>query len=139
MRVLTSFHIFVETGPERYASKNFSMILSVPANQANFQFQNTVTGPAAVALREYLQTHNLKSPTDHHDSSFQFAIKTPLEMWSYLKESPSKAKMSNKSMRSSAIVGSAAVPPYSFAEELRCKANDEVAVVDVGGGKGQGL
>jgi hypothetical protein len=139
MRVLTSSHIFVETGAERYASNHFSRILGTPANRAHFQVQNTIVGPAGGALGAYLETHNLRSPTDHHDSPLQFALKTPHDLWCYLKEDPSRAKMFNESMRSSAIVGADGVPPFPFATELKCDSEDEVVVVDVGGGKGQAL
>jgi O-methyltransferase domain len=139
MRVLTSSHIFVETGPERYASNHFSRILGEPANRAHFQVQNTIVGPAGGALGAYLESHNLQSPTDHHDSPLQFALKTPHDLWGYLKEDPSRGKMFNESMRSSAIVGAAGVPPFPFATELKCQSEDEVLIVDVGGGKGQAL
>ncbi|PMD35786.1 S-adenosyl-L-methionine-dependent methyltransferase [Hyaloscypha variabilis F] len=139
MRVLTSSHIWVETGPRRYASNHFSRILGTPANRAHFQIQNTIVGPAAGKLGAYLETHNLRSPTDHHDTPLQYALKTPHDLWGYLKEEPSRAKMFNESMRSSAIVGAAGVPPFPFATELKCKSEDEVVIVDVGGGKGQAL
>jgi hypothetical protein len=139
MRVLTSSHIFVETGRERYASNHFSRILGTPENRAHFQIQNTIVGPAAGALGAYLETHNLRSPTDHHDSPLQFALKTPYDFWGYLKEDPMRAKMFNQSMRSSAIVGAAGVPPFPFADELKCDSEEEVLIVDVGGGKGQAL
>jgi O-methyltransferase domain len=138
MRVLTSSHIFVETGPERYASNHFSRILSTPANRAHFKVQNTILGPAAGSLGEYLEAHNLTSPADHYDAPLQFALKTPHDFWGYLKEDPVRSKLFNESMRSSAIVGIAAVPPYPF-EELKCELEDEVLIVDVGGGKGQAL
>jgi hypothetical protein len=139
MRVLTSSHIFVETGVERYASNHFSQILGTPANRAHFQVQNTIVGPAGGALGAYLETHNLRSPTDHNDSPLQFALKTPHDLWGYLKEDPLRAKMFNESMRSSAIVGAAGVPPFPFATELKCDSENEVVIVDVGGGKGQAL
>jgi hypothetical protein len=121
MRVLTSSHIFVETGSERYASNHFSRILGEPANRAHFQVQNTIVGPAGGALGAYLESHNL------HD------------LWGYLKQEPSRGKMFNESMRSSAIVGAAGVPPFPFATELNYQSEDEVLIVDVGGGKGQAL
>jgi O-methyltransferase domain len=139
MRVLTSSHIFIETGRERYASNHFSRILSTPSNRAHFEVQNTIVGPAGAALGAYLETHNLKSPADHLDSPLQFALNTPHDLWGYLKEDPSRAKMFNESMRSSAIVGATGVPPFPFATELKCDSEDEVLIVDVGGGKGQAL
>ena len=139
MRVLTSSHIFVETGPERYAPNHLSRILGTRSNRAHFQVQNTIVGPASVALGAYLETHNFKSPTNHLDSPLQFALKTPHDLWGYLKEDPRRAKLFNESMRSSAIVGAAGVPPFPFAAELKCESEDEVLIVDVGGGKGQAL
>jgi len=139
MRVLTSSHIFLETGPRRYASNHFSRILGTSANRAHFQIQNTVVGPAAGKLGAYLESHGLRSPTDHLDSPLQFALNTPHDLWGYLKEDPARSKMFNESMRSSAIVGAAGVPPFPFATELKCESESEVAIVDVGGGKGQAL
>jgi hypothetical protein len=139
MRVLTSSHIFVETGSERYASNPFSRILSAPANRAHFKIQNTIIGPAAGSLGEFLETHGLKSPTDHHDAPLQFALKTHHDFWGYLKEDPARSKLFNDSMRSSAIVGAAAVPPFPFETGLKCDSEDKVLIVDIGGGKGQAL
>lgn len=139
MRVLTSSHIFVETGLERYASNHFSRILGTPANRAHFQVQNIIVGPAAGALGAYLEAHSFRSPTDHHNSPLQFALKTPHDLWGYLKEDPSRAKMFNESMRSSAIVGAAGVPPFPFVDKLQIETEEEVLIVDVGGGKGQAL
>jgi len=139
MRVLTSSQIFFETGPRRYASNHFSRILATPANRAHFLIQNTVVGPAAGKLGTYLESHDFRSPTDHLDSPLQFALNTTHDLWGYLKEDPARSKMFNESMRSSAIVGAAGVPPFPFATELKCESEKEVAIVDVGGGKGQAL
>lgn len=139
MRVLTSSHIFVETGSERYASNHFSRILSTPANRAHFKIQNTILGPAAGSLGEFLETHSLEIPTDHHDTPLQFALKTPHDFWGYLKEDPARSQLFNDSMRSSAIVGAATVPPFPFGTGLKCDSEDEVLIIDVGGGKGQAL
>jgi len=139
MRALTSSHIFVETGPERYTSNHLSRILSTPPNRAHFIFGATILGPGATSLGQYLETHNLTNPTDHHDAPLQFAHKTSLDVWSYLKEDPMRSKIFNESMRSSAILGAGAVPSFPFAAELKCDSEDQVLIVDVGGGKGQAL
>jgi hypothetical protein len=36
-------------------------------------------------------------------------------------------------------VGAAGVPPFPFADELKCDSEEEVLIVDIGGGKGQAL
>jgi hypothetical protein len=42
-------------------------------------------------------------------------------------------------MRSSAIVGAVAVPPFPFSAELKCDSEDEVLIVNVRGREGQAL
>jgi hypothetical protein len=100
--------------------------------------QNSVLGPSIATLGDYLESHCFASPSDHHDSPFQFAQKTQSTLWEYLKENPAKSKIFNDSMRSSAIVGASGVPPFPFLTELTCDP-DEVLIVDIGGGKGQAL
>lgn len=137
MRVLTSSYIFTETAPENYAHNHLSRILSDPANRAHFYIQNNILGSAGASLGQYLESHNLASPVSHDDTPFQFALNTKLDFWAYLHESPSRSKIFNESMQSSAIVGASGVPPFPFTE-LGCEP-DDVLLVDIGGGKGQVL
>jgi hypothetical protein len=137
MRALTSSHIFEEIAPEQYIHNTMSRLLSEPANRAHFQIQNNILGPAGASLGQFLQSHNLTSPTSHTDAPFQFALNTKLDLWGYLQDDPARAKIFNESMRSSAIIGVSGIPPFSFME-LSCEPN-EVLIVDIGGGKGQVL
>lgn len=137
MRVLTSSYIFTETAPEHYTHNHLSRILSDPANRAHFHIHNNILGPAGARLGQYLESHNLVIPISHDDAPFQFALNTKLDFWAYLHDDPSRSKIFNESMRSSAIVGASGVPPFPFSE-LESEPGG-VLLVDIGGGKGQVL
>jgi O-methyltransferase domain len=122
-----------------YAHSHLSRILSTGPNRALFYMHNTILGPGAMSLNQYLESHSFSNPTDHHDAPFQYGHKTTLDLWAYLQEKPARSKIFNEHMRSSAIVGSSALPPFPFSTELKCDSDEEVLLVDIGGGKGQAL
>ena len=143
MRACTSTHCFHEVSPSHYTQNAFSAIFLVPANRDMFQQMYDFVGHAVYAMPHFLKSIKYHSPTDYHNSPFQYGHRTSLGFWEYLKEDPERAKVFNSGMQSLATVGVEArsAGHYPFDEELgreELKETD-VVVVDVGGGRGQAL
>ena len=100
-------------------------------------------GQGVYAMPHFLASIQYQNPTDYHKGAFQFAHRTGLGFWEYLKEDPKRMKLFNSGMRSLATIGGAAksAGPYPFEKEFgREEIKDtDVAIVDVGGGRGQAL
>ena len=143
MRACTSTHLFQEVSPLHYAHNAFSTIFLVPANRDMFRQMYDFLGQGVYAIPHFLASINYKNPTDYNNSAFQYGHHTSLGFWEYLKEDPERAKVFNSGMRSLATVGGAAgsAGPYPFEEQLGTEDIKEidVAIVDLGGGRGQAL
>lgn len=100
-------------------------------------------GLGVYAMPHFLASTQYQNPTCYNYGAFQFAHRTRLGFWEYLKENPERMKLFNGGMRSLATISGAArsAGPYPFEEELgREEIRDtDVAIVDVGGGRGQAL
>ena len=100
-------------------------------------------GKGVYALPQFLESTEYQNPTDYDNAAFQYGHNTSLGFWEYLKEDPERAKIFNNGMQSLATIGGAArsAGPYPFDEKLGIEEVDEtdVAIVDVGGGRGQAL
>ena len=100
-------------------------------------------GKAVYAMPNFFELTNYQNPTKYNDGPFQYGHRTSLGFWEYLKEDPRRAKLFNSGMKSLATVGEAAqsAGPFPFDKELEVEEikETEVAVVDIGGGRGQAL
>ena len=143
MRACTSTHLFQEVSPLHYAHNAFSAIFLVDANRDMFQQMYDFLGQGVYAIPYFLTSTNYQNPTDYNNSAFQYGHHTSLGFWEYLKEDPERAKVFNSGMRSLATVGGAtgSAGPYPFEEQLGTEDVEEtdIAIVDVGGGRGQAL
>ena len=143
MRACTSTHLFQEVSPLHYAHNAFSAIFLVAANRDMFQQMYDFLGQGVYAIPHFLASINYQNPTDYDNSAFQYGHHTSLGFWEYLKEDPERAKVFNSGMRSLATVGGAArsAGPYPFEEQLGTEdvKETDVAIVDLGGGRGQAL
>lgn len=83
-----------------------------------------------------------QSHGSYEDGPFQLGARTHLGFWEYLKEVPARMQLFSAGMRSQVTVGNGRRSgAFLFGEVLGkdpC-AEDEVAIVDVGGGRGQAL
>jgi O-methyltransferase domain len=94
------------------------------------------------ALPEYGIKTGWQSNGTYAEGPFQLGARTKLEFWEYLKEDPQRMKLFNSGMRSQATIGNGSLSgAYPFGEELNAVQveDDEVLIVDVGGGRGQSL
>lgn len=94
-------------------------------------------------MPHFLESSKYRTPTGYNDGAFQYGHRTHLGFWEYLKEEPERMTIFNSGMRSLATIGGAtrSAGSYRFDEELGKYdvGDDDVAIVDVGGGRGQAL
>ena len=99
------------------------------------------TSKGVFALPEFLASKGWKEHDSYQDGPFQLGAHTELGFWEYIQEDPQRTRMFNAGMRSQITVGHGPLSgAYPFGQELAGKcAEDEVLIVDVGGGRGQSL
>ena len=143
MRACISTHLFQEASPLHYVHNAFSLIFTIPTNRDMFKQMYDFLGLGVYSMPSFLERSNYRNPTDYSDGAFQYGHRTQLGFWEYLKEKPERAALFNSGMRSLATVGGATTSAgsYPFDKELAKHdlGDDDVAIVDVGGGRGQAL
>lgn len=143
MRACTSTHLFHEASPLHYVHNAFSLIFTIPTNRDMFKQMYDFLGPGIYSMPRFLEASKYRNPTDYNDGAFQYGHRTHLGFWEYLKEEPERMTVFNSGMRSLATIGGAtrSAESYPFDEELGKYdlGDDDVAIVDVGGGRGQAL
>lgn len=142
MRACTSTHFFRETGPSTYTHSSLSSAYVVPENRNMTAQMYDFTCKGVFALPEFgLQTAWQEEAT-YDNGPFQLGTRTSLGFWEYLKEKPERMQLFNSGMQSQVTIGSGKRSGvFPFGEVLAkhpCQRN-EVAIVDVGGGRGQAL
>lgn len=93
-------------------------------------------------LPEYGLKTGWQSIGTYNDGPFQLGARTHLGFWEYLKEDPARLKLFNSGMRSETTTGNGRRSgAYPFGDELDngSTGDDDVLIVDVGGGRGQVL
>lgn len=135
--------MFTETNEGQYAHNPFSRVFTTPTNRDMFQQMYDFTGKGVYTLPEFLASIGWRNPEDYNYSAFQFGHKTDLGLWEHLKEDPRRLKLFNSGMQSLATIGSNRNSNlYPFDKQLGgeepCGQN-EVLLVDIGGGRGQAL
>ena len=93
-------------------------------------------------LPEYGIKTGWQSNGTYTNGPFQLGARTKLGFWEYLKEDPERMKLFSSGMRSKTTIGSGRRSgAYPFGDELSSvpTEDDEVFIVDVGGGRGQSL
>jgi len=140
MRALVSCHIFTETGEDTYAHNNLSRAFLVPETLSMFSEIYDMAGKAAYALPEFLSKTNYNNPQDYSHSAFHLGAHTELGFWEYLEADEKKLQAFNNGMRSQATVRDFD-SSYPFESELKASpmGQEEVVLVNVGGGRGHAL
>lgn len=94
------------------------------------------------ALPEFGQKTAWQDEATYERGPFQFGARTSLGFWEYLKEKPERMQLFNSGMRSQTTIGSGKRSGvFPFGDVLAgdpCE-DGEIAIVDVGGGRGQVL
>ncbi|KNG44545.1 Winged helix-turn-helix DNA-binding domain-containing protein [Stemphylium lycopersici] len=140
MRALASCHIFIESGEDEYAHNDLSRAFLVPETLSMFSEIYDMAGKAAYALPEFLSKTGYKNPEDYNNSAFHLGAHTDLGFWEYLEADEKKLQAFNNGMRSQATVKDFD-SSYPFEAELNASplGQEDVVLVDVGGGRGHAL
>ena len=100
-------------------------------------------GQGVYSMPRFLKSTKYQNPTDYNHSAFQYGHCTSLGFWEYLADDPERAKVFNNGMQSLSTIGDGktSAGSYPFDQELATKdiSETDVAIVDVGGGRGQAL
>lgn len=140
MRALVSSHIFAEAGEELYAHNALSRGFLVPESLSMFKEIYDLAAKGAYALPEFLEKTGWQNPEDYHNSAFHLGAHTDLGFWEYLNADPEKLQAFNNGMRSQATVKEFD-SSYPFEAQLNKEPvqQEDVVLVDVGGGRGHAL
>ena len=142
LRACTSTHILLETCEERYTHNNLSRAYLRSENRDMMAQMYDFTCKGVFALPEYGIKTEWQSNGNYSDGPFQLGARTELGFWEYLNDIPERMQLFNSGMRSQTTVGNGRLSgAYPFGEELNKKPihDNEVLIVDVGGGRGQSL
>lgn len=97
------------------------------------------TGEGVLAIPRFGASVNWQTAGDYYRGPFQLAVSTDLGYWEYLAAHPERMSSFNTGMRVGKIGRLASAFPFGEALALNPCGKDEVAIVDVGGGRGQSL
>jgi hypothetical protein len=90
------------------------------------------------ALPSFLADNKFTSAGTYASGAFQLGANTELGFWEYLNEVPSRMELFSAGMRAKTTIGSGRASGAFPFSELVC-AEGDIAIVDVGGGRGQAL
>ncbi|MCJ1251523.1 hypothetical protein MMC30_008758 [Trapelia coarctata] len=140
MRALIACHIFDEAGEEKYAHNELSRGFILLESRNMFKEIYDLISKGAYALPEFLAKTGWQNPEDYNNSAFHLGQHTDLGFWEFLESNEEHMKNFNVGMRSQATVQEFE-NPYPFDKELNKGpvGEDEVVLVDVGGGRGHAL
>ncbi|KAL9041934.1 MAG: hypothetical protein Q9214_003940, partial [Letrouitia sp. 1 TL-2023] len=145
LRACTSISLFQELRPSHYIHTPLSSVFLHSPHRDHFTQIYDFTGRAVYMMPYYLRATRYRYPIEYSAAPFQYALHTPLGFWEYLDEDPRRARLFSSGMRSfqSATTSKSLGCTHLFYEELLLQAaeigSSDVAVVDVGGGRGQAL
>ncbi|KAL8992366.1 MAG: hypothetical protein Q9169_007152 [Polycauliona sp. 2 TL-2023] len=145
MRALISTQLFSETGEResRYVHNAFSAMFLSPVNRDISKQMYKFVGKAVCMMPQFSRSTGYRNSTDYNHSPFQHGHDNSLGLWEYLNEEPERLRMFNSGMPSLATIGKRDISAgaYQFDRELGYSTlkEEEVAIVDVGGGRDQPL
>lgn len=98
------------------------------------------TSKGVFALPEFLDGNKYTSAGTYDNSAFQLGANTDLGFWEYLRAKPERMQLFSAGMRANTTIGSGrASGAFPFGPALKDFLETDIAVVDVGGGRGQAL
>jgi hypothetical protein len=97
------------------------------------------TGQGVLAIPKFGESTNWTTAGDYYRGPFQLGVGTDLGYWDYMAANPDLMKSFNTGMRVGKI--GLKISAFPFGESLARNpcADSDVAIVDVGGGRGQSL
>ncbi|KEY68876.1 hypothetical protein S7711_03811 [Stachybotrys chartarum IBT 7711] len=83
LRHLGAMGYVKETGPNEYATTNFTKSMSIPIIGNGYLAMTSCTGAAPLRFHEYSRERGYKNPTDAKDTSLMHAVGTDMDMFAY--------------------------------------------------------
>ncbi|KAI0873110.1 S-adenosyl-L-methionine-dependent methyltransferase [Hypoxylon argillaceum] len=140
MRTLTACGVFAEAGERLYVHNRLSSAFCNKNNRDMFQQMYDFVGKGAYVLPTFLKHNGWKSPESYEQSAINLALNiTQAGFWEWLSADPSSQAIFNSGMQSRPSAINVSVL-YNFEEQLSPSlGHDDVAIVDIGGGRGHAL
>ncbi|KAA8648089.1 uncharacterized protein ATNIH1004_003972 [Aspergillus tanneri] len=139
LRACASTHFFTSPAVNHYAHNALSRAFMSPDNRALFAQMYDFTGEGVLAIPRFGESVHWKTAGDYYKGPFQLALGTDLGYWEYLAAHPGRMSSFNTGMRLGKIGCLTSAFPFGVALACDPCAENGVAIVDVGGGRGQSL
>ncbi|GAM33811.1 O-methyltransferase [Talaromyces pinophilus] len=140
LRACASTHLFEQTGVESYKQNMLSRAYLTDDNIPLAAQMYDFISHAILAIPEFGSQTDWKHIGDYTRGPFQVGFRTELGYMEYLQANPQRIKSWNAGMRLGRIGHRTSAFPFQKALELDPPAAEGgIAVVDVGGGRGQAL
>ncbi|KAF2970120.1 hypothetical protein GQX73_g3425 [Xylaria multiplex] len=149
LRACTSTSLLNETSELHYAHNALSRALLPPANRALVTLMYDYIGRGVFALPEFLRERKWQDPGSYADCSFMLGSHTTLPMWEFYEEDAVCGKTFDLGMQSEMVPALSSGKQggnFPFGRELslpnttgESQEGDQPTIVDLGGGRGQGL
>ncbi|KAK9413324.1 putative O-methyltransferase domain-containing protein [Seiridium unicorne] len=140
MRTLAGCGIFEQAGERLYQHNTLSRAFFDQNNRDMFQQMYDFVGKGAYVLPTFLKTTGWKNPEGYEQSAINLGLDISQGgFWEWLSADPARQALFNSGMQSRpGAINVAAF--YNFEEQLNDGLkDDEVALVDIGGGRGHAL
>lgn len=140
MRALASTHMFNNPAPNQYAHTPLSRCYLTADSRAMTAQMYDFTCKGVFAMPQFLISNKFTSAGDYERGPFQLGANTSLGFWEYLHAEPERMQLFSAGMRARTTIGSGkANSVFPFGEALKGCVETDIAIVDVGGGRGQAL
>lgn len=142
LRACASTHFFDEPAPLHYAHNALSRAYLRPENRAMTAQMYDFTCKGVFAIPEFGRQKGWTNAGNYDDGPFQMGAATQLGFWEYLQAVPERMQLFNAGMRAGTTIGSgkrSGVFPFGDILGQHPCGDGDVAVVDIGGGRGQSL
>ncbi|RDW75494.1 hypothetical protein BP6252_06636 [Coleophoma cylindrospora] len=135
--------IIEEPSPEVYAHTANSMIFLFPPLRAGFMMMFDEFGPPSIKMNEFFQKNGFKTPSSLTNNPFTYAHNAAgnLNMFEILSQDPQRLMRFEAAMQAQTSQNLLSFAIFPFQErfsELR-PSEEDVLLVDIGGGKGHAI
>jgi len=96
--------------------------------------------PVTLQMNQYLRTIYFQNPADQKPGPFQYVNKTDEDFFNWVKKRPESWKKFNSGMQATNLLNpTESVSAFAFDTELSDVGENDVAIIDIGGGRGDAL
>ncbi len=144
LRHLAATSVIIESGPSTFASTPLSRALCDPIRFAALEWSSGLPGPVLARLPAYLAETGYKEPQDPQHGPFQFAFNTDLTPWTWAATQKGlphafARHMSGYHAERPSWMDEGFYPVQTRLGDGMKSGDNEVLIVDVGGGLGHDL